>query len=1715
MKPDKDGVLERNVSTLIETGGEPPRISDAARARIRAHLVDKHGAAEPARTRSPWIAVGLGVAATAVAALIATRIVGTDDAPAPRAKDGELADGSTWIVEPGSKVHVIGPRRVRVEGNALLDVVPGKGTFIVETARGQIEVLGTRFLVSAAPNRTTTAVVRGQVKLATSDGSVLVHAGEQAVAEPGRPPVRGPAPRLSHLVSWAAQARKQDTTIKPLRNGSLFAHDPNNPRVPESPLPITKLTVDVVVEDQVARVALDQTFYNPAPTVMEGMYRFTVPPDASLQRLAMYVGDTLMESAVVERMQARRIYEDIVYRRLDPALLEWAGTGRVSLRVYPLFARAEKRLLLAYTQSLSKLYDDWTLQVPLPEVDVPVGELGFDVRLRGCANCEVTSTSHAIQVKPDGDDAIVTYRQQRVELGDSLVLRVRDSRRAPVVTAHRDATGTYMMVRARPDLAQTPRAYRPRTWVIANDVSASRGPVELRAQTELVDAFLEELDEDDRVAIVAFDVSARTLLAPTRVDDVDRNAVQTALAREGGVGATSFEAGLAEATKLLDGVAPDDAMILYLGDGVVTTDAKHLDALRGKIAGKARFVGVGVGDGPDTQTLDTLAAATGGYATAIDLADDLRWRAFDLVAALHTPRVTGLYAKLVGANGALVPATTYIKSAQAAHGEELELVAKLASDATPVAAVLTGTLDGTPWEQRIALEGAAPIAAYLPRLWAQRHINARMLAKHEPVVIPPCVATDKAPCPSEAELREQRDETIRKEVVALGMKYFLMSRHTSLLVLENDAMYAQYKVTKGSGDTWAPYKVPAKLPPTPAANKLAGVADDAELVRTPLPVFYEYGSSGRYATIGAGMGDELRGGIGSGRHTIRLEQTRATLGLRAGAGSQPVGRAPTAPPPPVASTTQREFDKQQISTVELQNGLLDLRAIDGELAGAGWDSTGTVLGKKKQRGPHMAYPQRYTYPTDAAFDDLTQLVPALFPDASDALRAELGPAAAKAFPIDDGAKSLLAAARKSLRSGVYRWGAHEIAVDDRRRFAWRTTTDRGLRETASFDGTTWTRRYAELGLDVTREYADHDIALALANFPLWIAEPAHYARFFEVRLTEPREITLSRPATNGGRATAAYVLTFDDKHRLQTIADGDGSVLLAITWGADGPTSARLDDTRIDVGFSPQPMVDASAWAHGGAAAGVNVALPAHLPAYWTARLDELERGTPEWRHAQRQAMVAAAATNDHAALIAALDLLRAHGGIELGDVVLASAGIVRAATDAQATAALAQLRDHAVARYLQASRAYIKANAPERLTATMSTGAIGALWTLREGTALVTAGKYTRAVDRLLAIDPAAPLFRRLGAFLVNQRYDAPATDVVRMWDAVAVGDFTNAARAYAAQALANRNDADGAADRVAALVANLDLDAAPPSLASLQYQVQRSRRGQAGWQLVWAMWRDRVLAGTSYAHVLALMEVTHQYPLDMPKILARAATLANGDTDRIVALAHVAIAHGQAAWAQTVLEPLVKTRPTRELHQLLGTIALQQGRTAAALERFEAAQDAGADEAVSIAVVRAELGQIVALARQLAVQSSGLARDAAVAKAATWATRWRGIDPGNAQIDQLMGELYLAVGNVQEAWRQLSTVIERDPLSGDGYALVAQAFEQQGRVAEAIDYWHQALVIDQTNPTHRLRKAQALIAVGRAQEGDAILEDIAGRTWHVRWDNVVYQAKSLLQKR
>ena len=305
-----------------------------------------------------------------------------------------------------------------------------------------------------------------------------------------------------------------------------------------------------------------------------------------------------------------------------------------------------------------------------------------------------------------------------------------------------------------------------------------------------------------------------------------------------------------------------------------------------------------------------------------------------------------------------------------------------------------------------------------------------------------------------------------------------------------------------------------------------------------------------------------------------------------------------------------------------------------------------------------------------------------------------------------------------------------------------------------------------------------------------------------------------------------------------------------------------------------------------------------------------------------------------------------------------------------------------------------------------------------------------------------------------------------VRAWESVASGEYKNVAQAQAAQILYNRGQYDVAAERITKLASELDLTALPARIDIGQYAFNASRRGPVGWHIAYATWRDRVLAGTSFAHVMTLATSASQHPGDLSRVLARAVELAGNDVDRKLAVVTMATQFGQPALARSIIEPMLKASPTREVLQFAAQQALAENRTADALGYYERAQDAGADEQVDLDTVRSELAQIINLAHQVAIQSTGPARDNAIATAMTWGTRWRPDRSGNTAIDSQLGQMLLAVGDTAGAWRQLSSTIERDPWSSAGYTTVADTFEREGRAAEALEMWQQAIVIDRTEP-------------------------------------------------
>lgn len=121
-----------------------------------------------------------------------------------------------------------------------------------------------------------------------------------------------------------------------------------------SPLRMNELRVDVKVVGNIATTTLEMNFSNDLDRILEGQLIFPLNEGQTVSRFAMDVNGKLREGAIVEKQKGQQVFETIVRRNVDPGLLEWTRGNNFKARVYPIPAKGNKRLLIAYEQELKE-----------------------------------------------------------------------------------------------------------------------------------------------------------------------------------------------------------------------------------------------------------------------------------------------------------------------------------------------------------------------------------------------------------------------------------------------------------------------------------------------------------------------------------------------------------------------------------------------------------------------------------------------------------------------------------------------------------------------------------------------------------------------------------------------------------------------------------------------------------------------------------------------------------------------------------------------------------------------------------------------------------------------------------------------------------------------------------------------------------------------------------------------------------------------------------------------------------------------------------------------------------------------------------------------------------------------------------------------------------------------------------------------------------------
>ena len=476
-----------------------------------------------------------------------------------------LADGTKLVLDHHTELALdpAEPRQLRLTtGRLVADVAHvADRPASIATPMGRIDVLGTRFSVTATDALTAVQVVRGTVALSDRQGKrEEVRAGEEGLIEGASISVSA-APGLHREVEWSELGRPQAADDAAAGLGQLRAYKPGEKRDRDWNLALARHDVKVRIVGPVARTEITEAFRNDSDQQLEGVYQSPLPADAQIDGLQLDVAGGFEAGAFVDKQRAAKIWRGVIDKATpkridqpltqeiiwvdgswrDPAMLDWKRGGRFELRIFPIPAKGQRTIKLSYTQIVTPR-GPWRQYIyPLPhskDGSTVADQFTADVEVRGAAPGLVRAAGYDLKADPKRQDATALAFSQTgfVPRGDLVIdYRAADgdaelrawtfgggAAAAPdeklaekknvgidpaVVAAQRtvaaDVRPTAVLA-LRPSLPRW-RESRPRDYAIVIDASQSMVGERYARASKLVSTIVDEMDRRDRFTVLACD----------------------------------------------------------------------------------------------------------------------------------------------------------------------------------------------------------------------------------------------------------------------------------------------------------------------------------------------------------------------------------------------------------------------------------------------------------------------------------------------------------------------------------------------------------------------------------------------------------------------------------------------------------------------------------------------------------------------------------------------------------------------------------------------------------------------------------------------------------------------------------------------------------------------------------------------------------------------------------------------------------------------------------------------------------------------------------------------------------------------------------------------------------------------------------------------------------------------------------------------------------
>jgi Ca-activated chloride channel family protein len=634
------------------------------------------------------------------------------------------------------------------------------------------------------------------------------------------------------LVAWSpAQA---DDAEAPPAEGPYFQIAAGDASLDRLPLKSTR--VDVRIAGVIADVTVTQHYRNEGRRPIEARYVFPGSTRAAVHAMQVRMGARVLRAQIDEKQRARIRHETARREGKTSALLEQQRPNVFQMNVANILPGDDVQVELRYTELVAPTDGRYGFVFPTvvgPRYHVPASAGGtshfpataqlqegeasatrFELNLRFAAPLpvhELRSPSHAIEVQGEGTpqaEVVLTDAGARNDRDFLLAWRLAGERTATGLMLFKgeDADGAaagenFFLALVEPPRAIAPTQINPREYVFVVDISGSMHGHPLATAKALLRNLIGHLRPSDSFNVLLFSGSSRMLAerpVPATRANIERAIATIDQARGGG--STEIVPALRRIAAL-----PKNAdvarSVIVVTDGYVTVENQVFELIR-KNLGNSNVFAFGIGSSVNRHLIEGIARAGQGEPFIVTRPELAAAQAERLRRMIDAPVLTALRARFDGLEVYDTEPAALDALPDVLGGRPVLVVGKWRGEPRGQFVLEGQAANGTHTE--VVPVGAPDTAAVaLRHLWARSRIQ--QLSDQEAL---------------------EGGSARRDEIVALGLRYSLLTQYTSFIAVDEVVR------TGASAET---VDQPLPLPQGVSQHAVGGPVVGATVPSTPEP----------------------------------------------------------------------------------------------------------------------------------------------------------------------------------------------------------------------------------------------------------------------------------------------------------------------------------------------------------------------------------------------------------------------------------------------------------------------------------------------------------------------------------------------------------------------------------------------------------------------------------------------------------------------------------------------------------------------------------------------------------------------------------------------------------------------------------------------------------------------------------------------------------------